>query len=148
MNTFKYFLLFAVLFTSFGCSITIEKPEEPTEPEPTIEPSLVEPVVDEEPVVDVWPDNEFTSQIPRFTYGINEKVYTNNEEGFIYGAEDVTIEEYNLYKKELRSSGFKKNIKEEKGDIITWTATKDIYEVLLSYVDSGLTITIIKDLQS
>ena len=88
-------VIIALLISSFGCSFIKEKEnKKPT----TIQKDETETPTDtKEETIDVWPSNDFTNQVPRFTYGINEQVYSNTEEGFIYGADDVTNDEYNLY---------------------------------------------------
>lgn len=140
MKKLIYFiLLITLLASSLGCSYLKEKKEKK---DPVIKDTTKEEV---EETVDMWPANEFTNEVPKFTYGINEKIYENTEAGFIYGADDVTADEYTLYKKELRKSGFKYNISEIVDTITTYTATKDNYEVSLSYVDNSITITIIKE---
>lgn len=154
-NHIKFFLLIPLLFLTFGCSILQTKEDLQKEKEKAMEVESPKEIEEEEPdfVVEAptdnpnWPVNEYTSVVPVFTYGINEKVYTNNEDGFIYGAEDVTIDEYNQYKKEIRRAGFRKNVVEETGEITTYTAKKDIYEILLSYADNAITITVIKESQ-
>jgi hypothetical protein len=133
-------IIIALLMTSFGCSYLKEKK--------VPEKEEIKEVENSEPsneVTDFWPANEFTNQVPKFTYGINERIYTNNETGFIYGADDVTADEYKQYKKDLKKAGFKDDVSEIIDTITTYTASKDIYEVSLSYVDNTLTITIIKE---
>ena len=142
-KTFYITIIIALLISSFGCSYTKERENKKTEPIQKDETKEQDNKEDE--ILDVWPSNEFTDQVPRFTYGINDKVYSNTPEGFIYTADDVTKEEYTLYKKELKKTGFKNNISEIVDTITTYTASKDIYEVSLSYVDSSITITIIKE---
>lgn len=134
-----FIILTILLISSFGCSYLKKKENEK---DPVIKDTTKE---NEDEIVDVWPANEFTNQVPKFTYGINEKVYENTATGFIYNALDVTKDEYTLYKKELKKAGFKYNISEIVDTITTYTATKDNYEVSLSYVDNSLTITIIKE---
>lgn len=134
-------LIIALLVLSFGCSYIKEKKVEkiklPEEKETITEPEII---------ADMWPSNEFTDQVPKFTYGINEAIYTNDESGFIYGAEDVTVSEYNQYKKDLKKAGFKYNISEIVDTITTYTTTnKNDYEISLSYIDNTITITIIKE---
>lgn len=136
-------IIIALLISPFGCSFIKEK--ETKKPVEIQKDESKEQNDEEEEIIDVWPSNEFTNQVPRFTYGINEQVYSNTEEGFIYGADDVTKDEYNLYKKDLKKAGFKNNINEIVDTITTYTASKDIYEVSLSYVDTSITITIIKE---
>jgi len=139
-KTVGVILLITLLVSSFGCSYLKEKENQKDQ---VIKDTTKEDQTEE--IVDMWPSNEFTDQVPKFTYGINEKIYENTDEGFIYSALDVTKDEYTLYKKELRKAGFKYNISEIVDTITTYTATKDNYEVSLSYVDNSLTITIIKE---
>ncbi|HOP65597.1 MAG TPA: hypothetical protein PLX66_01030 [Bacilli bacterium] len=140
MKKIAYFtLIIALVSLSFGCSYIKEKEQKEEE-------TVVREDENSEKVeFDPWPSNEFTDQVPKFTYGIDEKIYSNTEEGFIYGADDVTYDEYKLYKKELKKAGFKYDIDEIVDTITTYTATKDNYEVALSYVDDSITITIIKE---
>lgn len=131
--------IIALLISSFGCSYIKEKKIEEVKKTEEVE------VEEIEETTDFWPSNEFTNQVPKFTYGVNERIYSNNEEGFIYGADDVTIDEYKQYKKDLKKAGIKDEVSEIVDTITTYTACKDIYEVSLSYVDNSITITIIKE---
>ncbi len=137
-------IIIALLISSFGCSFIKEKGTQNNEKE-EVKINNDNTEEKEEEIIDMWPSNEFTDQVPKFTYGENEEIYSNTEDGFIYGSNNVTKDEYVLYKKELKKAGFKYNISEIVDTITTYTASKDIYEVSLSYVDNSITITIIKE---
>ncbi len=91
-----------------------------------------------------WPSNEYTAQIPEFTYGTNGSVYSNESDGFVYNAYEVSLEEYKMYIKALKKQGVKKDISESDYQYYSYVANNSTYQVALSYIDGYITLTVIK----
>ena len=132
--------LFAICLVS-GCSEN-NIVEEPKEKE--VNNTIITPPKETKPVEVKWPNNEYTAQIPEFTYGTNGSVYLSDSDGFVYNAYEVSLEEYRMYIKALKKQGIKKDLTESDYQYYSYVANNGAYQVALSYIDGYITLTVIK----
>ena len=135
----KIFLISSLVITFIGCNKETAKPEK--NPEAI---SIVTKENNDEKKL-TWVDNEYTNSIPKFTAGTSQEVYTNMENGFVFGAFDVTETEYQDYNKEVKKMGYTENNTDVEGFYKAFSASNGTHQLTIGYSDGYISITIIKE---
>lgn len=136
-KTTKILLMFILLFNIVACT-TKEKEHDPKPIPPVVQKESTEIKKLK------WVENEYTKTIPKFTAGKNQEVYTNSEEGFVFGSYEVTEEDYETYLVDVKSMGYTKGITEVNSSYKSFTASNGTYQLTIGYSDGYISITIIK----
>lgn len=134
----KLIFLIIIILNICGCLKKEEKEiEKPI-------PSLVTKVTKEEGKILTWIDNEYTKTIPKFVDGEKQEVYPD-QDGFVFGAFEVTEEEYSNYLIAVKKYGYNKKAIEVTSDYKVFTAINGQYQLVIGYSDGYMTITITKE---